>query len=229
MTSLFDAGYGSPRHNDRYGSPVRVVLKHQKVTRLMPQKNTRPRKNFDKSDATSPSYRVDDQIGFILRLAFQFHTAIFTARMVDNITQTQFAALSKIYEMGECSQSDLVRLIGLDSATINGVISRMVARGFLKTSEDPSDGRRQFVSLTAEGRDLVERAQTVGREISVETLSALSATERDRLIQLLRKMMEAPRHNRWLQYSPDPAEPTSGKRGASSSRSAARSRERPRK
>lgn len=193
----------------------------------MPQKTTRPKKTVDNSGVVNPSYRLDDQIGFILRLAFQFHTAIFTARMVDNITQTQFAALSKIYEMGECSQSDLVRLIGLDSATINGVISRMVARGFLTTCEDPSDGRRQFVSLTAEGRELVERAHVVGQEISVETLSALSATERHRLIHLLKKMMEAPRHNRWLQYSPDLAAP-SGKHGSSSSRNtSARRRARP--
>src|ERR1700680_4447248 len=96
-------------------------------------------------------YRVDDQIGFVLRLAFQFHTAIFTAKMVDNLTQTQFAALSKIKEIGECSQSDLVRLIALDSATINGVISRMRSRGFLRVSEDPTDRRRQYIELTDDG------------------------------------------------------------------------------
>jgi hypothetical protein len=42
--------------------------------------------------------------------------------MVDNLTQTQFATLSTIKEIGECSQSDLVRSIALDSATVNEAI-----------------------------------------------------------------------------------------------------------
>jgi MarR family transcriptional regulator, lower aerobic nicotinate degradation pathway regulator len=146
------------------------------------------------------TYRLDDQIGFILRLAFQFHTAIFTARMIDDLTPTQFAALTKVHEMGECSQSDLVRLIGLDSATINGVIGRMIAREYLTVTEDPNDRRRQFVSLTRQGRAVVEQAQIISSEISEETLSSLSATEQSRLIQLLRKMLEPSRaHQRWTQ------------------------------
>jgi DNA-binding MarR family transcriptional regulator len=146
------------------------------------------------------SYRLDDQIGFLLRLAFQFHTAIFTARMVDNLTQTQFAALTKVREMGECSQSDLVRLIGFDSATINGVIGRMIGRGYLCATEDPNDRRRQFVSLTRDGLEVLEQAEIISSEISEESLSSLSTTERARLMQLLRKMIEPSRpHQRWTQ------------------------------
>jgi MarR family transcriptional regulator, lower aerobic nicotinate degradation pathway regulator len=136
-------------------------------------------------------YRVDEQIGFVLRLAFQFHTAIFTSKMVDNLTQTQFAALSKIKEFGECSQSDLVRLIALDSATINGVISRMRARGFLRVSEDPTDRRRQYIELTDDGADMVSQAEAIGEGITAETLALLTPTEQTRLLQLLHKMMGA--------------------------------------
>jgi DNA-binding MarR family transcriptional regulator len=136
-------------------------------------------------------YRVDEQIGFVLRVAFQFHTAIFTSKMVHNLTQTQFAALSKIKELGQCSQSDLVRLIALDSATINGVISRMRSRGFLRISGDPTDRRRQHMELTDDGADLVSQAEAIGEEITAETLALLTPTERTRLLQLLHKMMGA--------------------------------------
>ncbi len=67
-------------------------------------------------------YELEDQIGFVLRLAVQFHTAIFTSRMVDNLTQTQFATLAKVHQVGPCSQSELARLLALDTATINGVV-----------------------------------------------------------------------------------------------------------
>jgi DNA-binding MarR family transcriptional regulator len=139
----------------------------------------------------SSQYLVQDQIGFVLRLAFQFHTAIFTSKMVDNLTQTQFATLSTIKDIGECSQSDLVRLIALDSATINGVVSRMRSRGFLEVSGDPADRRRQFIELTAEGEDLISRAEALGQAITAETLAHLTPTERTRLLHLLRKMMNS--------------------------------------
>jgi DNA-binding MarR family transcriptional regulator len=151
--------------------------------------------NSKSGHKANSQYLVQDQIGFVLRLAFQFHTAIFTSKMVDNLTQTQFATLSTIKDIGECSQSDLVRLIALDSATINGVVSRMRARGLVEISGDPADRRRQFIELTAEGADLVSRAETIGQGITAETLAHLTPTERTRLLQLLRKMMNSTKTN----------------------------------
>lgn len=134
-------------------------------------------------------YSLDNQIGFVLRLAVQFHTAIFTARIVGNLTQTQFAALAKIHEVGGCSQSDLGRHLTLDSATVNGVVDRMRSRGFIEVSLDPTDRRRQSIALTREGVRVIEEAQVVAKEITAETLSALSPTEQTRLLHLLQKMM----------------------------------------
>ena len=70
-------------------------------------------------------YVLDDQVGFLLRVALQRHTAIFTTRMIEGLTQTQFAALAKLHEVGPCSQNHLGRLIYLDAATIKGVVDRL--------------------------------------------------------------------------------------------------------
>lgn len=140
----------------------------------------------------SEPYMVDEQIGFLLRVAFQFHTSIFTSRMVSNLTQTQFATLSKIHQSRECSQSDLVQILELDSATINGVASRMKARGFLAISADPSDRRRQFLSLTPKGEKVMAEAEEIGREVTDQTIALLTPTEQARLVQLLHKMMGRP-------------------------------------
>src|SRR5215467_4719631 len=82
------------------------------------------------SDPDAPDYVLDAQIGFLLRVAMQRHTAIFMSRMVEQLTQTQFAALAKLYEVGACSQNQLGRLIYLDAATIKGVVDRLQARNF---------------------------------------------------------------------------------------------------
>ena len=80
---------------------------------------------------------LDDQVGFLMRVAMQRHTAIFTARMIEGLTQTQFAALAKLCEVGPCSQNHLGRLIYLDAATIKGVVDRLGARGFVTALADP--------------------------------------------------------------------------------------------
>ena len=74
-------------------------------------------------------YVLDDQVGFLMRVAMQRHTAIFMSRMIEGLTQTQFAALAKLYEVGPCSQNHLGRLIYLDAATIKGVVDRLRVRG----------------------------------------------------------------------------------------------------
>src|SRR5712691_10096163 len=92
-------------------------------------------------------YVLDEQIGFLLRVAMQRHTSIFMSKMVEGLTQTQFAALSKLHEVGPCSQNHLGRLIYLDAATIKGVVDRLRVRGFVATSANQQDRRLRAVAL----------------------------------------------------------------------------------
>jgi DNA-binding MarR family transcriptional regulator len=136
-----------------------------------------------------PQYELADQIGFVLRLATQFHTAIFTARMVDSLTQTQFATLATIYQHGPCSQSELSKLLALDTATVNGVVERLTSRGFVRSTDDPNDRRRQIITLTPDGAASGPAAIDAAREISAGTIARLTRAEEARLLQLLRKMI----------------------------------------
>ncbi|MEP7029694.1 MAG: MarR family transcriptional regulator [Pseudolabrys sp.] len=133
-------------------------------------------------------YVLDEQVGFLLRVAVQRHTSIFTSRMIEGLTQTQFAALSKLYEVGPCSQNHLGRLIFLDAATIKGVVDRLGARGFLTALNDPTDRRRRAVALTERGREVTEAAQKIAADITAETLAPLTADEQRTVSRLLKKL-----------------------------------------
>jgi hypothetical protein len=67
-------------------------------------------------------YVLDEQVGFALRQAQQRHTTIFAAKMIEDLTPTQWAALAKLRELGDCSQNHLGRLTAMDAATIKGVV-----------------------------------------------------------------------------------------------------------
>jgi DNA-binding MarR family transcriptional regulator len=140
------------------------------------------------TDAPDGRYVLDDQAGFLMRVAMQRHTSIFTSRMVEGLTQTQFAALAKLNEVGPCSQNYLGRLIYLDAATIKGVVDRLHLRGFVTALNDPKDRRRRAVALTERGRTVTEAAMTVASEITAATLGPLTADEQRQITKLLRKL-----------------------------------------
>ena len=133
-------------------------------------------------------YVLDDQVGFLMRVAMQRHTAIFMSRMLDGLTQTQFAALAKLHEVGACSQNHLGRLIYLDAATIKGVVDRLRGRGFVTAMADPNDRRRRAVALTERGRALTEEATKVAAEITAATLTPLTSDEQKAVVKLLKKL-----------------------------------------
>jgi MarR family transcriptional regulator, lower aerobic nicotinate degradation pathway regulator len=140
------------------------------------------------TDASDGRYVLDDQAGFLMRVATQRHTSIFTSRMIEGLTQTQFAALAKLYEVGPCSQNYLGRLIYLDAATIKGVVDRLHLRGFVTALNDPKDRRRRAVTLTERGRTVTEAAMTVASEITAATLGPLTVDEQRQITKLLRKL-----------------------------------------
>ena len=139
-------------------------------------------------DISEDRYVLDDQVGFLLRVAMQRHTSIFTSRMLEGLTQTQFAALAKLYEVGPCSQNHLGRLIYLDAATIKGVVDRLHLRGLLTALSDPKDRRRRAVALTDRGRRSTEAAMQVAAGITAATLTPLTAEEQRMVVKLLRKL-----------------------------------------
>jgi len=134
-------------------------------------------------------YRLDDQVGFVLRQVSQRHAAIFSALMPEDLTPTQWAALAKLAELGPCSQNRLGRHTAMDVATIKGVVDRLTRRGLTTGSSDPEDGRRLLIALTDEGRALYERAEAIATQVTRDTLEPLGPEERRLFLRLLRKLV----------------------------------------
>jgi MarR family transcriptional regulator, lower aerobic nicotinate degradation pathway regulator len=147
-------------------------------------KSVAPRADVSKA----PRYLLDEQVGFLMRVATQRHTAIFMASMVEGLTPPQFAALAKLLEVGPCSQNHLGRLIYLDAATIKGVIDRLKARRLVTSQGDPQDKRRRAIALTESGRRVAEVAVEVASDITTETLAPLTHEEQRAIVRLLKKL-----------------------------------------
>lgn len=135
----------------------------------------------------SPPYRLDEQVGFLLRRASQRHLSIF-GKGISGVTPMQFATMAKLQEAGALSQNALGRLVAMDAATIKGVVERLGRMGLIKTENDKTDRRRTIVSLTQKGRQRLAELLDHAAEISEETLAPLSDSEQAVFLHLLRKL-----------------------------------------
>ncbi len=141
------------------------------------------------ADPGEQRYRVERQIGYLLRRAHQRASAIFQEQIGDpNVTPTQFSSLVKLHEDGEVSQNQLGRLVGMDKATTQGVIRRLKARNLVSARADPGDARRTLLRLTGEGDRLVQRLMTAGPRVTTETLKPLNPDEQRQLVTLLARI-----------------------------------------
>jgi DNA-binding MarR family transcriptional regulator len=135
------------------------------------------------------SYRLEAQIGFVLRRAHQKATGIFNSVMGEfGATPTQFAALAKLDDAGRVSQNELGRLTAMDPATIWGVVSRLTRQGYVAQSPDPNDGRLVMLELTDAGREATQRMKAVAAEVSREALRSFTAKEAEQLLALLGRL-----------------------------------------
>ena len=132
-------------------------------------------------------YTLDEQIGYLLRLANQRHLEIFSEN-IPSLTPTQFSVLARLSQVGQLSQNELGRRVGIDAATTNGVIVRLSRKGLIKSKTDSKDKRRLNISLTAKGMELTNNAIPIAQSITQATVKNLSKAEASRLVKLLKKL-----------------------------------------
>jgi len=156
---------------------MRNVAKKQQEPKTAPGPSTRP-------------YRIEDQVGYLLRRAHQRASAIFQTSIGDpNITPTQYSSMVKLHEYNELSQNLLGRLVGMDKATMQGVVRRLKERGLVDSRPDPGDARRTLLSLTTDGQRAVAKLMLNGPAVSRETLKPLNQGEQRQLLELLAKII----------------------------------------
>ena len=148
----------------------------------------RPTVTVNTTKTDRADYVLDRQAGFLMRLAGQRHAVIFQSLAPLDLTPTQFSAVIRLLDLGECSQNELGRQTAMDVATIKGVVDRLRKRGLVEVRPDPADKRRSLISLAAAARALEDKLHAAGHRITEETLRPLTASEQRAFLALLSKL-----------------------------------------
>ncbi|MGW0434853.1 MarR family winged helix-turn-helix transcriptional regulator [Micromonospora sp. NPDC003197] len=105
-----------------------------------------------------------------------------------------YRLLATLEEIGPASQAALGRRSGIHVSDIVATINELAERKLVERAPDPSDRRRNIISLTVAGKRQLRRLEKQLAETQDELLAPLSPEERQRLTGLLSRLLD--HHNR---------------------------------
>ena len=108
------------------------------------------------------------------------------------LTATQRVALIETLEAAEPIRlHDLAERLGVTAPTASRAVDGLVEHGVLERRPDPDDRRAVRISLTGEGRSLVEERKSRVLAAFLPAAAAMAPTDQERLIELLAELDRA--------------------------------------
>ncbi|MCX4671398.1 MarR family transcriptional regulator [Streptomyces sp. NBC_01381] len=96
--------------------------------------------------------------------------------------------LSAVADQGPVAQAALGRSIQLDPKDLVGVINDLQDAGLVLRAPDPTDRRKNAITITEDGKRTLDRCAEAARRANDELLAPLSATERKQFLALLTRI-----------------------------------------
>jgi DNA-binding MarR family transcriptional regulator len=111
------------------------------------------------------------------------------------LAPAQFGILLELWSKDGLTQRDLVLRLDLEQATVANTLARMERDKLIVRHPDVNDARAQTIRLTERARALEKPATNCACEVNTEALAGLSAAERNRLLETMRRVIETQRRH----------------------------------
>jgi MarR family transcriptional regulator, lower aerobic nicotinate degradation pathway regulator len=102
-----------------------------------------------------------------------------------------YRLLAALSEYGPASQASLGRRTSVDRSDVVATVDDLVTRGDVIRSRDPADLRRNVITITPNGLRHYRRLDRILQAVQDRLLDPLSPSDRDRLIAMLRRIIDA--------------------------------------
>lgn len=134
----------------------------------------------------------DHKLGYLLKHVYQNFGQLTTATLEPlGIKPLEWAALSCLDEQRGLSQREVADLLGIDRTRMVALVDEVEAKGWVERRPQPGDRRKNIVSLTKSGRELMKRAGRLIDGCEQRFLSALDEQDAKRLKDALWALMTA--------------------------------------
>ena len=143
------------------------------------------------SSELHPPENLMEHPGHLLRRALQVMNLLWDQEVSHAITSPQFAALNALYREPKLDQRTLGLRISLDRSTMAEVVSRLSARGLIRTERDTRDGRRKTITITPKGLYALQQLIPRTRAMTDRLVGPLEVRQRVELLRLLTEVVRA--------------------------------------
>lgn len=142
-------------------------------------------------ELTPLTEELEGFLGYRLRRANAAMHRHFIAAVADlGITQKQAALLWLINSNPGAAQVSAADALGMDRATMMGIVDRLDERGLLIRKQSSADRRRQELYLTPAGQKLLREAKARVARHEERFTSLFTASELEFLLEALRKLRD---------------------------------------
>ena len=126
----------------------------------------------------------------LLRLGFELHGAASQHFARYKLSQARFVVLMMLHTTpgGEMCCSDIADAVGVSRTTMTGLLDGLEREGLVRRVNYPDDRRRITITLTANGRRLLDKMLPDHMERIAGVMANLSGEDRDNLLELLDKV-----------------------------------------
>ena len=100
-----------------------------------------------------------------------------------------YAVLAALHDGGPASQAELSRRTGIYRSDMVALLNDLEARGLLRRTPDPTDRRRNVISITRPGDQQLVRLDTLVTSLQDDVLAPLSTADREQLVELLSRLI----------------------------------------
>jgi DNA-binding MarR family transcriptional regulator len=130
-----------------------------------------------------------ERVGFLLTMVRGGTLAICTEALAPlDLHVKQFGMLLVLASEGPHSQQYLSEWTRMDRTTMVALIDSLEERGYVRRERNPEDRRAYLVTITAEGRRALRRAETAMAKAESRVLASLNKGETAQLLELLAKV-----------------------------------------
>jgi DNA-binding MarR family transcriptional regulator len=153
-----------------------------------------------KLSPTPPALEIERVLhrkpGYLIRRLQQIAVSIFlkeTDRF--DVTPIQYATLAAVNVYPGIDQLRTANAIGVDRATISGVIDRLVTKGLIVKKVSGSDGRANQLFSTAKGSNLLADMEGPTNRVQDKILAPLAVGEQTVFLEYLNRLILSHNHS----------------------------------
>jgi DNA-binding MarR family transcriptional regulator len=136
-------------------------------------------------------FQLDEFLPYRLSVAANRVSRMFSRRFADTfgLSIPEWRVLAVLGRVGSASPSAVGEMAAMDKVKVSRAAASLVARGMLRQTQDPDDGRARVLRMTRKGSSAYEGAVPLAREMEGEIASGLSRPEWAALHKALNRLL----------------------------------------